>query len=234
MLLAVLAPTGADHAAPVTKGGAVNVVVDAVLGVDGSLKGTLTSTWSAACAAELSGRLMKLEPSQRSAALAAMAGPPLTGHLNLATEIKGLGQTGADLVVTYTLDAPRFAPAEGPGKVPGLPLSLGLPFLSPYDPLKVPAALLPVVVNHDITIKLPPSTVPLEIPSAFSTVTPDAGRYVLWFDLAKAATVVVKARRELEITGASPARLGELAEGVASHDATRLTIVASKPAASSG
>lgn len=225
----LLLTMAANPAPAAPKGGSVGVEVDAELGADGSLRGTLTSTWSAACARELSARLARLEPAARTKLLAALAGPLLAGHLKPGREIKGLGQAGADLVLTYAIEAPRFAPPESPGSKA---LSLGLPLLSPYELLKTPAEVMPVTINHDISIKLPPSTVPLELPSAFSTITPDAGRYVIYFDRVRAGTVVLKVRRELEISGTVPARLAELAEGVTPRDAARLSIVASKPASS--
>lgn len=220
----LLAPALATAPVP---GSSVVVRVDAVLGADGLLRGTLTSTYSGACADELRARLKAMKPEERSRTLTALAGAALTGHIKLEGDATGLETSTGSVVARYAIDAPRFAP------VTGRSMRLGLPLLQPYDPGKLPASLLPVTIVHDLAIKLPPSTRPLEFPSAFSTVTPDAGRYVLYFDMERGGDTLT-ARRELELTGSAPARLRELLDGVAAHDSTTLTIAPAAPRPSSG
>ena len=199
---------------------AVLVTVQATLGADGSLRGTVKSTWSGACATDLRARLQKTRPGETAAVLNAFASASLTGHLKAEGAIAGLDTPGSDLTVAYTLDAPKFA-APGAGKS----LLFGLPLLRPYDPRKIPGSSLPVTIDHDLSIKLPAGIVPLEFPPVFSTVTPNAGRYVLYHDLERTGEVVLKVRRELEIVGPSSAALNELLEGAAAHDAPSLTLI---------
>jgi hypothetical protein len=205
----------------------VLVMVQASLGADGALRGTLRSTWTGSCAADLRARLQKTGAGERAAMLNSLASASLAGHLKPQEAIAGLDAQGGDLTVTYALDAPKFA-APGAGKS----LLIGLPLLHPYDPRKIPVSLLPVSIDHDISIELPAGMVPLEFPPVFSTVTPGAGRYVLYHDVERKGGLVLKVRRELEIIGPPSAALEELLDGVSAHDSPTLSLLVapSRPA----
>ena len=236
MLLALQMPAdppSARETAPAAAGGQVSVALEATLGADGSMRGVMTATWSGACAADLRARLKAMTAQQRATALALLAEPPLAGRVKPAVDDRDLAGA-ADLVVTYAIDAPRYAaPPAGAGGSRRA-LSLRLPLLRPYDPMKVPPAVLPLTVNQDVVLKLPPDMAPLELPSAFSTVTPDAGRYVLWFDTDRSDGPRLKIRREMAIDGTAPERLKELMEGMSPRDGTAISILPVTPRRTSG
>ena len=220
-LLLLLPALAASATAPATPVNEVTVSVEATLGSDGSLDGTLRTTYKGGCAAEIRSRLKTMKTAERQRALASVGGDSLSSRLEPSSTLEGLDGSG-DVTVSYRLHAPRYAGGAGG------PLSVTLPLIAPYDPGKLPASMVPLSIVHDFAIKLPPAMAPLEFPSAFSSVTPDAGRYVLYFDAVhdgKGDALTLTARRELMIDGADPAKRSELLSGVALHDTTSISIV---------